>query len=283
MDSLTRARGIRIQQLLLVSEVARQGNLARAADALHLTQSAATKNIQVLERILGATLFDRRPPGLTPTRYGQRFLTHTEKILATLERSLDELSTMADGNAGHVRVGTLIAASPVLLPRTLKICAALYPEISVEIVEGMNDTLLPKLDTGYLDLVVGRTGSVEDDGRFSERLLYTDPIVVVTRRAHPLAKRDSVTMRELSAQRWILPPRETSLRQELINAFKDAGVAAPFGAVESVALSTNLSLLAQSDYVGALPRQVLLAHADTFKLTSLPTVLESVKTRIGFI
>ena len=117
MDIATSAlRSVRIQQLLLVKEIADSGSIVAAAKKLNMTQSAATKNLQNLENALGCVLFKRSRSGLESTLVAPRVLLACERIIMELMRTHVDIAALANGQQGKVRVGALIAVTPVLLP-----------------------------------------------------------------------------------------------------------------------------------------------------------------------
>ncbi len=275
-------RSLRIQQLLLVREINRLETLAAAAAALNITQSAATKNLQSIEAALGARLFERSRAGLKPTAVTQRFLVACERILTELCRAEDDVAGLASGQQGRVRVGALIAATPILLPRALRKVRDNHPDIGVEIVEGTLDVLMPALSRGELDLVVGRLDSRPKSDQSVQQVLYEDDIVFAVREGHSALSRRRLTLASLCDTDWIFPPVGTSLRDELEEAFRDAGVDVPNARIESVALSTNLALVEQMDCVLALPGQVYRVHSERYGLHRLPIKLNTIRTQVGY-
>jgi DNA-binding transcriptional LysR family regulator len=279
--SLTGLNRASIRQLRLLVAVAETGSMVRAGEAIGLSQPAVTKSIRDLEADLGATLFERGNRGVKPTIYGETLVRHAQAALAQLAHAAEALDDLATGAGGRVVVGTLLAASAWLLPRAIAELRADRPRVIVEVVEGANDRLQPMLARGALDMVVGRLSEFRHRAGVIQRPLYDEEIVILARPGHPLAGCGTLTLGDLTAVDWILPPGETTLRRQLEKAFFDAGLDPPRCAVESVSLPTNRRLLRESDLIGAWPQGVAADELETGRLVALPVRLTEILGPVG--
>lgn len=98
---------LKTSQLLLVVALAEEGNIHRAAEALNMTQPAASKLLRELEEMLEAVLFERLPRGVRPTLYGDALIRYARAVLGSLEQAQDELAALKAGRLGHVTVGAI--------------------------------------------------------------------------------------------------------------------------------------------------------------------------------
>jgi len=269
---------LKLRQLKLLVAVAQEGNILRGSQILNIAQPAATKSIKELEEALGVQLFERSSRGVTPTLYGDVIIKHAKLILTQLRHASEELQSIESGLSGRVFVGTLLAASPTLLPRSLALLRERRPGIAVTVIEGTIDKLMPSLRTGDLDVVLGRLPDFREREGLDQEVLYNEPIAIVAREGHPLAAKATIDLSELAEQAWILPPPETSLRRQLMYAFRRTGIEPPVDAIESVSILTNHSLLRESDMLAAMPYQVATAQPG---LSILPVDLEVTASRIG--
>lgn len=261
--------------------IARNGSLARAADATAQTQSAVTKSLQSIEACLGVELFERNGRGVTLTPAGAAFLPHAQKILSEFQNATEHLDALAHGAAGAVSIGTLIAASPRLLPDALLAFQKTYPDVAITIREGANDALYPALYTGEIDLIVGRLSLFRGREGIRQHALYDEKIIIVCSASHPVARNSLVTLEQLATFSWIFPPTETTLRRELERMFYDNSTSIPKRRCESISIMTNLALLSEGEFIGALPQQVFLAYRDLFKLVALPIDVGPILGPIG--
>ncbi|WP_219825266.1 LysR substrate-binding domain-containing protein [Nonomuraea typhae] len=267
---------LKLRHLVLVTAIADQGSVLRAAEHLHLAQPAATRGLREVEQILGVELFTRGPRGVTPTVFGEAFIDHARAVQAELRRAGDRITGLANGETGTVTVGTLLAATNVLLPRSIAALKAERPGITVIVREGTFDSLVPRLVDGDTDLVLGRLNPIDDRTGLRQIPLYDEPILLVARDGHPAS--GASVLSELLAYPWILPLEQTALRHELEQVFRAQDLPMPGNRVECTSILTVRSLLLQTDMVAALP--ALLVRADP-QLVRLPVPLASVKRSVG--
>lgn len=272
-DGLLAGR-LKMKQLRLLVAVADEGSIQRAARRLNITQPAATKSIRELEQDLGVPLFERNTRGARPTVYGATMIAHARLILAELRHAGEELSALSDGSSGHVAIGAALATTPALLPRSLAVVKQHRPGLSITVIEATNEKLVPALRAGELDLVVGRLPDEAEAAGLEREVLFNEPVRVVARAGHPLARKRRLSLRHLAGQQWVLPLPNTSLRRQIDAAFLAARLPLPTNAVESVSIMTNLALLATTDMIAVIPHQVAVAYADGRALTPLPITLD---------
>ncbi|PTN42544.1 LysR family transcriptional regulator, partial [Achromobacter xylosoxidans] len=121
--------------------------------------------------------------------------------------------------------------------------------------------LLAGLARGELDCVLGRLMLDATQPVFRTEVLYEEPICVVARVGHPLAKSTRITAAALARQDWILPPPQAPLRQRIDSYFAEQGLTLRAPMAESVSLLANEVLLRSSDLLSAMPRAVAQHYA----------------------
>ena len=274
---------LKMRQVLLLVALDEQRNMHRAAAGLRMTQPAATRLLGGLERMLGLRLFERGPRGLVPNAYGESLIRHARAMLSTLDHAREEMNSLAEGASGRIAIGALLVAAPVLVPLALARFKERHPRHTVLVREGSAATLLPALRRGELDLVVGRvTSDVPSEGLEFEAF-YNEPMTVVARVGHPLARRRALKLRALVDKSWIVPPPEAPYRRRLDAAFQQAGVAPPRHLVESVSVAVNKMLVQRSDMLGVMPRDVAREYAALGLLRVLPVKLPPPSGPVGVI
>ena len=132
--------------------VARCGNVTRAAEQLHRTQSAVSVQIRKLEQDLGQSLFVREPRGMSLTAAGERLLASSKPILALLEQAAAAM--VADPLEGRVRVGIPDDYGSEPLAQVLADFANLHPNVEVNITCGFSAGFANAVTGGDLDLAV---------------------------------------------------------------------------------------------------------------------------------
>ncbi|TAG83784.1 MAG: LysR family transcriptional regulator [Betaproteobacteria bacterium] len=132
--------------------VAREGNVSRAAEKLHLTQPAVSLQIKQLSELLGFPLFTRMPNGVILTRDGAQLLAHAERALDAHADFLQMAERMRGGVRGKLRIGTVLDPEFTRLGEFLKQLVAIAPEVSPELRQGMSGEVREALLRGDLDV-----------------------------------------------------------------------------------------------------------------------------------
>ncbi len=248
---------LKLKQLRLLVTIAEHMSILHAAEELNMSQPAATKLLKDLETDFAVKLFERTNRGVIPTEFGAALVRHGKLILAQISQAAQELDDLNEGLGGRVVVGTLLAASARLLPETIERVHRSRPNVSIVVRDGTNDFLMPLLQTGDLDMVVGRLTEYRHREALVQETLYGERIVVVCRREHPLAGSEAIPFEDLIDQNWILPPVQTTLRRQIDKEFLDRNLPPPSNAVESISFLTNRALLLATDMLCVLPYQVV--------------------------
>lgn len=269
---------LKLRHLVLVTTIAEQGSVVRAAEQLHITQPVVTRGLRDLEAILGVELFQRGPRGVSPTLIGKAFLEHARAVLAQIRQAGQHVTELNQGHIGAVTVGTHLAGSNLLLPKAILRMKDARPRVTVVVKEATPDVLAADLLAGRIDLMVGRLTPGDDDGQMTQIRLYQEPIRLVTRTSHPAQSLPQPSLSDLLSYPWVLPVSQTALRHELEEVFFAEGLPLPRDRVECTSILTLLHLLLDSDTVGALP--MLIAEEDD-RLATLSTTLRSVHRLVG--
>lgn len=260
---------LRFRQLRLLVTVADMGNIQKAAQAIHISQPAATKMIKDLELDFEVPLFERTNRGVVPTAFGEALVRHGKLIFAQLSNAAQELEDISEGSSGRVVIGTLLAASSQLLPRAVEQMIEARPNVALKIIEGTNEVLMPALRAGEIDMVVGRLPTLRHRSELVQERLFDGQIIAVAGPQHPLAQARSLGFEALAASDWIVPPPETSLRRQIDAFFQQKTPYPPRIAVESISYLTNRALLQNHDFVGLMPAPVAAQDIENGTLVAL--------------
>ena len=239
-------------------------NLARAADALGVSQPALTRSLQRLEAHVGAQLFVRAPRGVELTPIGAALRARVDKARITLSDAEREVAQLAAGKVGRVRVGAghVVArlVSQSLLPRFI----TERPAAQVQFHVGFNAELFELLEAGALDFAVCGLLETPPNLRFQE-LLTTD-LVVVVRNGHPLTKLRNPTILDLAGFRSAAPSVGVPARQVVEHALKKFGLGDRPHAVETNSWEAILEAVASTDLFSLAPRDEAMRHGWTSRL-----------------
>jgi DNA-binding transcriptional LysR family regulator len=287
MDTLNpnwflRAR-LKTRQLLLLIALDEQRNIHRAAEALHMTQPAASKQIKDLEEMLGVRLFERLPRGMEPTIYGETMIRHARMALTSLSLAHDDVVALKQGLVGQVQVGVIMTPAMSLLPRAIARVKQHAPLLRIGVQMEPSNVLLDMLERGTLDFMIGRI--LERDG--TSGLIYEElteePACAVVRNGHPLLESKALQLKDLAGQPWILPPQGSILRHRCDMMFRRAGLEPPANTVDTTALLLITSMLQQTDSLHVMPLEVAQYYASLNVLSILPIELPFKMDAFGII
>nr|WP_116606477.1 LysR family transcriptional regulator [uncultured Albidiferax sp.] len=138
-------------QLRAFLAVARSGQLVRASEQLHLTQSALSKQIKGLEDELGVLLFARTPSGMVLTGEGRRLLPLATKTLDAVQDISAQAALMRGTVSGELRLGTIIDPESIRLGPLLTALLQFYPHVDVTLLHGISGSALQMLRDGQVD------------------------------------------------------------------------------------------------------------------------------------
>lgn len=134
--------------------VARERNITRAAESLHITQQTLSAHIAGIEKELGCQLILRRVP-LELTYAGEVFLQYAEEIQKKLNAMGQEFGDISGNQKGVLRIGVAITRGHAIMPSLIGAFQRQYPQIMVQLVENANDKLREDLENGLTDLMIG--------------------------------------------------------------------------------------------------------------------------------
>ncbi|TFZ02672.1 LysR family transcriptional regulator [Ramlibacter henchirensis] len=282
--NLFRRLRIKSRQIMLLDALDEHRNLRRAAAAIHTTQPAATALLQQLEEGLGVPLFERHARGMEPTRYGEVMIRYARSVLHDFEHAGDEMAALVAGQAGLVRIGTVMGAMPVMLTGALARFKDGHPKVRVTLQVDTSDLLIPGLVRGDLDVVLGRLPDQFEGGAELEiESMEGEPMAVVARPGHPLFDRPKLKIADLVAQTWILHPTGSPMRRRIEQALQEASMAPPPDIVETSSILATTALLESTDMISVVPLDVAQHYANYGMLAILPVKLPIAMAKLGVL
>lgn len=243
---------LRMRHLVAIEILAERKNIRQASQALFLSQPAASKLLQEIESIFEARLFERTAHGIQITPQGEVLLHWARKAMADMDAARSEISALRDGWEGRVRVGVFPVAASMLVPEAVALLSRSRPGIQVELQEGLETTLLPQLEKGRLDCVIGRATPLAGARGLSHETLFEEPTVVVCAVDHPLLESSDWTNADIDRYEWILPARSGQLYALVASGLARRRAAPPRVAVETSSILTLVEILRQSQLLSAI-------------------------------
>lgn len=261
---------LKTRQLLLLVALDEEGNIHRAADALSMSQPAASKLLRELEEMLDAPLFERMPRGMRPTLYGEVMIRHARAVVGSLDQAREEVLALKSGQLGRVAVGTITSPAVSLLPAAIAQVKQHHPGLSVSVEIDSSNVLLESLSQDKLDLVIGRLSVEHDKLHLRYEPLAEEQALAVARSGHPLLTAQSLTLADVVDASWVVPPAQSVLRHRFELMFQRQSLAPPSNVVESAELLFVTSLLSQSAMLAVLAAEVAHYYAAHGLLSILP-------------
>ena len=274
---------IRTRHLSLLQALDRHGSLSKAAEALSVTQPAATKLLAQLESLLQLPLFERTPRGLLATEYGEIMVRHAHAALGEISAARDALAQVALGAEGRINIGAVVGSLPGLTAPAVARLLARHPRLAVSVTVETSATLVPMLERGEVDLVIGQMPGDADLQTLQFEPLAPEPAEVVVRKGHPLARARRLSLDQLVDEAWVLPPAGSALRVRFDAMFHAAGLAAPRRVVDTASTLLATSLALGGDSLSVLSRDVALHYAANAGLSLLPVRLPENLGTIGLV
>lgn len=176
-----------LDQLRCFVAVAKHLHFGRAAAELNMTQPPLSRQIQKLERLVGAELLDRDNRHVRLTAAGELFLAETRKLLGMAERAPEGARRVAAGSHGLVRIGFTAAAGFGLLGNLLNVVAEAEPGIDIDLVEMVTAEQLIALDEGRIDVALGRVHTAPAE--LQAQLLLAEKLILAVPEHSDLAHR----------------------------------------------------------------------------------------------
>lgn len=254
-------------------ETARQGNLSRAAERLHVTQPALTARLHALEDELGTTLFVRSRRGMALTDAGRAFLPYAERAMTALDEGASLVRDLGRGGIGELVLGAAPAVSTYVLPALLVRFTDRHPRVRLVVRTGHSEEILAMALRREIDLGLVRELRHPD---IESRPIYEDGLVLVAHPSHPLAARSRIEVGDIAGTRLILFDR-TSSYYDLTNAFfRSAGVA-PAGVMELDNIDAAKQMVGQGLGIALLPqtavaREVADGRLRSMDITGMPPI-----------
>jgi LysR family nitrogen assimilation transcriptional regulator len=226
-----------LRQLRYFVGIVQCGSLSRAADQLHVAQSAISHHLASLESEVGRQLVTRGPKGIILTEAGGVLYRHAEAILRHVEFAKHDALNVLNVPSGRVSIGFPVALASILATELFVRIRTAYPQILLHLADGNSAVLRERLDNGRLDLALLLTGK-------PERGLAVEPLVL-EEMFYVTADQDHSPVRIADAARrpLLLPGPGSGVQRDAREAFEKHGLSLePIGECDS--LNTMRELIA---------------------------------------
>jgi DNA-binding transcriptional LysR family regulator len=248
---------LRFRHLQLVELLARHGTVGQIAGEMNRTQPALTKMLQELESTLDTRLFERGRHGARITPEGVVFARRAAIILNEWRQIASDIETAKKSGGTVLRVGSTPLIGMTILPGALSAFRKECPDVRVSLREASMHELISALESGEIDLIVGRySGEGERRhpyGQLVQERLYDEHLVAIAGTHHPLARMRNLGWEDLAAVDWVLPPPELTTRRLFEIEFLRAGKSPPVPVFETTSFATAIAFVARGEVLGLVP------------------------------
>ena len=230
---------ITLKQLRAFVTVANLGQFTLAADKLGSSQSAVSTLVRQLETNLNLRLFDRHTRLLRLTQAGMDILPIAARAVADIEGMVESSRELNALRRGKVTMAAGTVQAALMLPQLVHGFTKLYPEITVELHDVAEKTVLEQVANGSVDLGIGTVP--DDDPDLVGTRLTTDEFLVVLHAEDPLVKIATLRWTDLAERKLIGPQRGNPIRERLENELARNGIMLPLDkAMQEVALPLTI-------------------------------------------
>lgn len=224
--------------------VARELNITKAAEKLHMSQPPLSTQMKNLEEDLGVKLFIRGRRQLTLTDEGRLLLRRAEEILQLADKTREDLSSMENALSGTISIGMVEGQAPYLVARWVKGFREEYPLVRYDLWNGSGDDVIERLSQGLVD--VGVIARPYDREHLRGIPVAGEPWVAIMSSNNALAKLpgNSIPLKALVGQPLIVPSRR-SRRESIVQWF--AGIGAEPTVLAESSNYINAMAMAEND------------------------------------
>jgi DNA-binding transcriptional LysR family regulator len=189
-------------------------NLTHAARECHLVLPAASRRIRELEVALGTQLFERHSRGLKVTTAGKVFMRRGLSLLQELEGTLKELNDLDKGVVRHIQLFAGTAAISQFLPPLIAKYSKKFPEIQIDLEEGVSEQVVVALKSGKAEMGVFVEGTNTDG--LEVQVFRSDELVLIFPKGHHLTGKQAIAFADTLDEQWIsLNPGAAMLNQQM--------------------------------------------------------------------
>jgi DNA-binding transcriptional LysR family regulator len=268
-----------LDQLQTFKTVASAKSFGNAAEQLHLSQPAISKQIQALETELAQRLFERGKKGAQLTVAGTALLKHVEQLSQIIRAAKEEIADLKEIRGGHLAIGAAHSIATYVLPNLIETYRNQYPRVNLSIEAGWSMELTRRVVSYDLDLglIVAVSPTLEGFPKVKFVRLATTELVFVVSPDNQLAGRKKLTWDDLNDVPWILNHEGCVYRSYVESRLKERGLSMK-AEVEVIGLEVQKKLTALGLGIALLPKSFVMTDLQQGSLSALNVNSEKLQT-----
>lgn len=269
-----------LRQVQYFIEVAKREHVTEAANALHVAQSAVSRQIVNLEAELGVDLFIRDGRNVRLTPIGKVFLEHMEKALKLIDNAKREVEEHLDPERGTIRIGFPSSLAAYTLPTVISAFRERYPQVKFQLKQGLYRYLINAVIKGEIDMAL--LGPLpRQEKRVKGDVLFLERMVALLPTKHPLANVSTIKLSQLRNDSFVLFPDGFILHEIVVSACKELGFE-PNVSFEGEDIDAIKGLVSAGLGVTVIPEITLIDNIPSLTV-KIPIVEPEVTRTVGVI
>lgn len=249
-------RGLKLAHLRLIAALGETGVLGLAAARVGINQPAASRLLGEIEDLVGRPVHLRAGRGLTLTPEGEALARRAARALAEVSAAEREMAELGQGLSGHVRLGSVTGPALDRVLPAVRAARLSLPRVTCEVEVAPSDPLAELLVAGRLDFALARLPETRDPGLFELEPLGEEPVDLVVRPGHALARRPRLAARDLLGYDWVMPGPGALLRRTVLERLAALGLPPPPGRLATSSFLLTLAMLRETNAIAPLASAV---------------------------
>jgi DNA-binding transcriptional LysR family regulator len=277
---------ITLRHLQQIETIARQGNFARSARELNISQPALSRSIAHLENQLGLKLFDRSKREVVPTVFGEHILERGKPVLQDMYMMERDLAQLQGLESGELVIGSGPFPAEISLGKAMARFSKNHPKVNVRIVIDHTPNLLTRLRKRELDIFIADIRMITDTSELNIIQLPKHQGYFCCRTGHPISVKKQIVFQDVFsyplAAMWLPETLLRSMAREAGLQLHDVADL-PCAVMQCDYLKVVFETVAGSDAIGLITRSILENSFLRDQLVLLPITLSELYTRYGLV
>jgi DNA-binding transcriptional LysR family regulator len=284
-DFLLKA-GLKLSHLRLILAIADSGQVSAAAEALSISQPAASRMLHEVETLLKAPLCRRAARGVEMTRFGEAMAKRARTILLEIREASREITELKTGYGGSVNMGSVTGpAIGLAVPAILRV-RSMYPAIQINCHVEASNVLARELLSARYDFIIGRLPDDFDLHDFESLPLGVETSCLIVRADHPLLELERPGLEDLRHYEWVFQPQGSLLRRSVERSFLEANLPVPQCVVSTPSVLVTAAMVVRSNAIAPIAREVadfIIGTSGQSNIVMLETDLQFALERYSLI
>lgn len=272
---MTVVTALELRHLRTLAVLSQSSSLGAAADRLHLTQSALSHQLKLLESTYGLALLERRTSPVRLTPAGCRLAQLAEQVNGAVQAAERDLANMAGGSAGPLRIAVECHTCFDWLMPSMDAFRPHWPDVELDIVSGFHTDPVGLVVSERAELAV--TSEPDETAGIEFEPLFQYPMLAVMANDHPLCARTHLTPKDFSSDTLITYPVPDSLL-DIMRVLTPAGVN-PRRRTSELTVAI-LQLVASRRGIAVLPNWTLQPYVERGYVTTRPVGKKGLTSRL---